>query len=455
MIQCKPGKGGVIYHGKDCVSDFVARVEFRVPAGGNNGLAIRYPGQGTASATAMCELQILDDGADQYARLDPRQYHGSVYGMVAARRGYLRPAGEWNFQEVTVEGPRIKVELNGTVIVDADVSKVTEFMGGSPARSKARTSGLLRLRRAQRPCGLPQRHDQAAGLTIANSRGLPMRSAFLLALIVAASGSALADELRVGAASEDIAPPVGTPMAGYDDAPSPTAYLEFIREQARALRAGDRTPKTREEWRDQAEAVRRGLREAWGNFPTPPCALEPRVLGTLDREGYRVERVVFQTRPGVWMTANAYVPGTAGKHPAILAVHGHWRGAKQDPVVQSRCIGAAKLGFFVLAVDAFEVGERGVQQVCREYHGEMTAATSCRSACRSRGFRFTKTRGPSIYLRSRARGGRRADRRQQGQRRRRTRSMYAEHWDDRLKATVPGSCCRRSLLKRTSARLLR
>jgi Domain of Unknown Function (DUF1080) len=142
LIRCKPGKGGVLYHGKE-YSDFVARVEFRVPAGGNNGLAIRYPGQGAASSTAMCELQILDDAADQYARLDPRQYHGSVYGMVAARRGYLRPAGEWNFQEVTVQGPRIKVELNGTVIVDADVSKVADFMGGKPHPGKDRTSGYF------------------------------------------------------------------------------------------------------------------------------------------------------------------------------------------------------------------------------------------------------------------------------------------------------------------------
>jgi hypothetical protein len=91
----------------------------------------------------MCELQILDDAAEQYARLDPRQYHGSVYGMVAARRGYLRPAGEWNFQEVTVKGPRIKVELNGTVIVDADVSKVAEFMGGKPHPGKDRISGYF------------------------------------------------------------------------------------------------------------------------------------------------------------------------------------------------------------------------------------------------------------------------------------------------------------------------
>src|SRR5205085_4225190 len=103
--------------------------------------------------------------------------------------------------------------------------------------------------------------------------------------------------------------------------------------------------------------------------------LDGRVLGRLNRDGYRVERVVFQTRPGVRMTANVYVPGVAGKRPAILMVHGHWPGAKQDPVVQARCIGAVKLGFVVLAVDAFGAGERGIGKALGEYHGEMTGAT--------------------------------------------------------------------------------
>jgi hypothetical protein len=90
----------------------------------------------------MCELQILDDEAAQYAgKLDPRQYCGSIYGMVAAHRGYLRPVGEWNFEEVTVKGSRIKVELNGTVITDADVAGVTEFMASHPHPGKDRASG--------------------------------------------------------------------------------------------------------------------------------------------------------------------------------------------------------------------------------------------------------------------------------------------------------------------------
>jgi hypothetical protein len=141
-IRCKPGKGGNLYFDKE-YSDFVARVEFRLPPGGNNGLAIRYPGTGDTAYVGMCELQVLDDTAPQYAKLDPRQYHGSIYGMVAAVRGYQRPVGDWNFEEVTIKGSTIKVELNGSVIVDADVSKVTEFMANSPHPGKDRTSGFF------------------------------------------------------------------------------------------------------------------------------------------------------------------------------------------------------------------------------------------------------------------------------------------------------------------------
>ncbi len=139
-IVCRPHKGGTIYT-KDEFSDFIARVEFRLPPGGNNGLAIRYPGHGDTAYVGMCEVQVLDDTAPQYAKLDPRQFCGSVYGIVAAKTGYLRPVGEWNFEQVIVEGPRIKVELNGTVIVDTDVSKVTEYMHGSKHPGKDRKFG--------------------------------------------------------------------------------------------------------------------------------------------------------------------------------------------------------------------------------------------------------------------------------------------------------------------------
>jgi len=142
-LRCKSGAGGTIYYNKE-YGDFAARLQFKVPPGTNNGLAIRYPGQGDTAYVGMCELQILDDTFPKYAgKLDPRQYNGSVYGVVPATRGYLRPAGEWNFEEVTVVGPRIKVELNGTVILDADVTEAKDYMAGSAHPGLTRKSGYF------------------------------------------------------------------------------------------------------------------------------------------------------------------------------------------------------------------------------------------------------------------------------------------------------------------------
>jgi len=140
-IRCKPKKGGTIYT-KEQFADFVVRLEFKLPPGGNNGLAIRYAGAGRASLDAMCELQVLDDNYEKVrGKIDPRQAHGSAYGMAPAARGYQRPIGQWNYQEVTVIGSTIRVELNGSAILDCDLSKVKETMANKPHPGKDRTSG--------------------------------------------------------------------------------------------------------------------------------------------------------------------------------------------------------------------------------------------------------------------------------------------------------------------------
>ncbi|QDS94979.1 hypothetical protein FF011L_37630 [Roseimaritima multifibrata] len=139
-IQCREGRGGNLYTEKT-YKDFKVRLEFQVPAGGNNGLAIRYPGKGNPAYAGVTELQVLDNTAEKYSKLDDRQYHGSAYGMAAATRGYLRPVGEWNFQEVTVKGSQIVVELNGSVILDTDLSKITDYMADSAHPGKMLEEG--------------------------------------------------------------------------------------------------------------------------------------------------------------------------------------------------------------------------------------------------------------------------------------------------------------------------
>ena len=123
-IYIKPasnGGHGNLYTKKE-YSDFVFRFEFQLTPGANNGLGIRTPLEGDAAYVGM-ELQILDNEAAIYKDLKPYQYHGSVYGTLAAKRGFLKPAGEWNYEEVIVKGPKIKVILNGTTILDGDITE--------------------------------------------------------------------------------------------------------------------------------------------------------------------------------------------------------------------------------------------------------------------------------------------------------------------------------------------
>jgi hypothetical protein len=120
-LICKPG--GRVLTAKE-YSDFVLRFEFKLTPGSNNGLAIRAPLIGHTSYAGM-ELQILDDTAERYKNLKPYQYHGSIYGVVASKRGHQKPVGEWNFQEVIAKGRQITVKLNGVTIVDADLDEAS------------------------------------------------------------------------------------------------------------------------------------------------------------------------------------------------------------------------------------------------------------------------------------------------------------------------------------------
>jgi len=228
------------------------------------------------------------------------------------------------------------------------------------------------------------------------------------------------------------------PSSGVAADPTASAkeYLDFVKKHAADLRAKDAPPATRDELQKRNAELRKHLLAAWGGFPEMPAPLDPQTHGELKRDGYRVEKVTFQTRPGVRMTANLYLPDRKGKLPAILQVHGHWRGAKQDPVVQSRCIGAAKLGYVVLCVDAFGAGERGVGTALGEYHGDMTAATLLPVGLPFSGLQVYENMRAVDYLLTRpevdgdrlgitgASGGG-------------NQTMYAGAWDVRFKAVVP------------------
>lgn len=140
-VRPKPGKSslGNNLFSREEFSDFVLRFEFQLTPGANNGLGIRSPITGDAAYEGM-ELQILDNDAPVYKDLKVYQYHGSIYGTLPAKRGYLKPTGEWNYQEVIVQGPKIKVILNGNVILDADITDARK----NGAADGLKHPGLLR-----------------------------------------------------------------------------------------------------------------------------------------------------------------------------------------------------------------------------------------------------------------------------------------------------------------------
>ncbi|MEZ5942668.1 MAG: acetylxylan esterase [Planctomycetaceae bacterium] len=213
-------------------------------------------------------------------------------------------------------------------------------------------------------------------------------------------------------------------------------FLDYVKSLAAEMRKGDVPAATLEDWKQARQQLRQRLIESWGGFPENACDLDPQNVGEFQRDGYRVERLHFQTRPGIRMTANAYVPDKPGRHPAVLCVHGHWLLAKSQPEIQSRCIGLAKLGFFVLMVDAFGAGERGIGKALGEYHGEMVAGTLWPTGLALAGLQVYENQRAVDYLLTRpevdpnrigitgASGGG-------------NQTMYAGAMDDRLKCVVP------------------
>jgi hypothetical protein len=137
ILVCPAEGGGNLFTEKE-YSNFILRFEFRMEPGANNGVGIRAPLQGDAAYQGM-EIQILDDQHPKYKGwIKPEQHHGSIYDVIPARTGFLKPAGEWNEEEIMADGRHIRVTLNGVIILDVNLDIVRE-----PAVLK-RHPGLLR-----------------------------------------------------------------------------------------------------------------------------------------------------------------------------------------------------------------------------------------------------------------------------------------------------------------------
>ncbi len=216
-----------------------------------------------------------------------------------------------------------------------------------------------------------------------------------------------------------------------------SSYGTFIRRSTPSSRRPAAPPETPEGWEERLKGVAAGLRASFGLALIEPCDLAPEILGVVERDDYVIERLTFQSRPEVRVTANLYRPRTLDSPaPAVLSVHGHWAWARIDPTVQARCIALARLGYVCLCVDAFGAGERAIAPGPGTYHGGPTGASLWAAGVPLIGLQVNDNRRAVDYLASRpevdpsrlaitgASGGG-------------NQSLYAGATDDRLKAVVP------------------
>lgn len=143
LLSCVAEGGGWL-RSTALYSDFILKLEYRLPAGGNSGVGLRLPAEGQPHINGM-EIQILDDDAPQYKELKPAQYTGSIYYQSAAKRGAPKPPGEWNSYEITCVGQKVKVVLNGQTVTEADLSTFTKGEGDHPPLAERPQVGFIGL----------------------------------------------------------------------------------------------------------------------------------------------------------------------------------------------------------------------------------------------------------------------------------------------------------------------
>jgi hypothetical protein len=122
-IVCTPQGRNLVTN--STFANYVLDFEFKLPPAGNNGIGLNYSGSGDPAYTAL-EAQVLDSTAEKYKTLKPEQFHGSLYKLVPAKQGALKPVGEWNQERISVNGSNVKIEVNGQTVLTANLDEVSK-----------------------------------------------------------------------------------------------------------------------------------------------------------------------------------------------------------------------------------------------------------------------------------------------------------------------------------------
>jgi cephalosporin-C deacetylase-like acetyl esterase len=148
---------------------------------------------------------------------------------------------------------------------------------------------------------------------------------------------------------------------------------------ANEMAGRQQAPQSREEWDKRHGELRKELRETLGNFPwddRPPIGA--RITGRIDHGDHVVEKVLYESLPGLYVTALAYMPkNRQGRVPAVICVNGHWPNAKATDLIQQRCMGLARMGVIAFCQDVIGTGERQAfaGSPPENYHGFYRGAT--------------------------------------------------------------------------------
>jgi hypothetical protein len=134
-------------------------------------------------------------------------------------------------------------------------------------------------------------------------------------------------------------------------------------------------PKSRQEWETYQRQLRDQIIKKAGIVLYPALPLDYQETGVVKMEGFTIKNILFQTRPGVYATANLYVPDGPGPFPAVINLHGHWAHGRVHETPQSRGPSLALNGYVCLSVDAFGSGERTTVHGIDEYHGANLGAS--------------------------------------------------------------------------------
>ncbi|MBE6357486.1 MAG: hypothetical protein E7058_10340 [Lentisphaerae bacterium] len=140
-----------------------------------------------------------------------------------------------------------------------------------------------------------------------------------------------------------------------------------LKNEAAKRRLMHQLPFNLNEW-DPA-ALREKIWQALGVRVDHSVPLDIQITGKFEHDGYTIWKLCYQSRPGVYVTGNLYVPAGKGPFPAVINMHGHWESGRLASRVQERGHLLAKSGYVCLAVDAFGTGERCPEHGVYVSHG--------------------------------------------------------------------------------------